>query len=336
MEFGVFDHMDRGDQPLAQQYRDRLNLIEAYDRAGFYGYHLAEHHGTPLGLAPSPNLFLAAVAERSQRLRLGPLVYTMSIYHPLRLLEEICMLDQLSGGRLEIGLGRGISPIEMGFYGVGEDSQAIFQEVRDIVLHGLTRTRLDFKGRYFNFEAVPLEVQPLQTPHPPLWYGAARPDTTVWTAANRINIVTNGPSSAVRAITDQYRIEWQRLGRSTADLPRFGMNRHVVIADSDAEAIAVARPAYRLWFDNLLFLWRQRNMQIPVNFPEDFDDARAAGLCVVGSVTTVRDRLQREIDAAGINYLLCRLAFGNLPLAVSLRSVQLMEREIMPALKEAR
>ncbi|MSR14571.1 MAG: LLM class flavin-dependent oxidoreductase [Gammaproteobacteria bacterium] len=331
MEFGVFDHMDRGDLPVNQQYRDRLALIEAYDRAGFYGYHLAEHHGTPLGLAPSPNMFLAAVAERSHRLRFGPLVYTMSIYHPLRLLEEICMLDQLSGGRLEIGLGRGISPIEMGFYGVGQESQEIYEEVRDIVLQGLTHERLDFRGKYFNFEAVPLVIRPLQTPHPPLWYGVGRPESTRWTAEHRINIVTNGLASAVRAITDQYRAEWSRLGNPAATLPRFGMNRHVVVAESEADAIAAARPAYRLWFDSLLYLWRLRGMQIPLNFPEDFDEARAAGLCVVGSVATVRDRLKREAEAAGINYLLCRFAFGNLPQAMSLQSVALMRREIMPA-----
>jgi alkanesulfonate monooxygenase SsuD/methylene tetrahydromethanopterin reductase-like flavin-dependent oxidoreductase (luciferase family) len=74
MRFGVFDHMDRSVGDLARQYEDRLVLAEAYDRAGFHAYHLAEHHGTPLGLAPSPSVFLAAVAQRTSRLRLGPLV----------------------------------------------------------------------------------------------------------------------------------------------------------------------------------------------------------------------------------------------------------------------
>ena len=93
--------------PLHQQYEERLKLIEAYDRAGFHAYHLAEHHATPLGMAPSPSVFLAAVAQSTKRLRFGPLVYTLSLYHPLRLVEEICMLDQMSGGRLELGIGTG-------------------------------------------------------------------------------------------------------------------------------------------------------------------------------------------------------------------------------------
>src|SRR5580658_7035442 len=111
MLFGVFDHMDRSATELAAQYEDRLTLIEAYDRAGFRGYHIAEHHCTPLGLSPSPSVFLAAASQRTGKIRLGTLVYTLSLYHPLRLLEEICMLDCLTGGRLDVGIGRGISPI---------------------------------------------------------------------------------------------------------------------------------------------------------------------------------------------------------------------------------
>lgn len=118
MKFGIFDHMDDSGAPLGEQYESRLQLIEAYDRGGFYAYHLAEHHGTPLGCAPSPSVFLAAVAERTKKLRFGPLVYLLPLYPPLRLIEEICMLDQMSGGRFELGVGRGVSPIEVGFYGV--------------------------------------------------------------------------------------------------------------------------------------------------------------------------------------------------------------------------
>src|SRR5579863_8603296 len=118
IEFGVFDHLDRTGLSLADYYEDRLKLAEVYDRSGFYGYHLAEHHATPLGMAPSPNVFLSALAQRTRRLRFGPLIYALPLHHPLRLLEEICMLDQLSGGRLDVGFGRGASPIETEIYGV--------------------------------------------------------------------------------------------------------------------------------------------------------------------------------------------------------------------------
>ena len=116
MEFGIFDHLDRTGASLADYYENRLKIVEAYDRAGFYAYHLAEHHATPLGMAPSPSVFLAAVAQRTRRLRFGPMVYAVPLYHPLRLIEEICMLDQMSGGRLELGFGRGASPIELDLF----------------------------------------------------------------------------------------------------------------------------------------------------------------------------------------------------------------------------
>src|SRR6187397_354353 len=117
MEFGIFDHLDRSRSAPADYYEERLAIVEALDRAGFYSYHLAEHHATPLGMAPSPSVFLSAVAQRTKRLRFGPLVYALPLYHPIRLIEEICMLDQMSGGRLDIGFGRGASQIEAAIYG---------------------------------------------------------------------------------------------------------------------------------------------------------------------------------------------------------------------------
>src|SRR5690606_29694411 len=100
MKFGVFDHLDRCGPSLEDYYSDRLRLIEEYDRLGFHAYHVAEHHSTSLGMAPSPSVFLSAVAQRTSRLRFGPMVFALPLYHPLRLIEEICMLDQLSHGRL--------------------------------------------------------------------------------------------------------------------------------------------------------------------------------------------------------------------------------------------
>lgn len=331
MRFGVFDHMDSNGRDLGQQFRDRLELIEAYDSAGFYAYHLAEHHGTPLGLAASPNVFLAAVSQRTKQLRFGPMVYTLSIYHPLRAIEEICMLDQISGGRLELGMGRGISPIEMGFYGVGEESREIYEEVSAIVLLGLRSERLNYTGKYFSFDDVPLVLKPVQRPHPPLWYGVAQPERAAWAVANKMNIITNGPASIVRKTTDRFKAEWANSAFSNEALPQVGMSRHIVIARTEKEAIASAAPAYEKWWASLLHLWHIHNIQIPLNFPKDFEEARSAGHCIVGTADMVRDTLRREIEEAGVNYLLCRIAFGDLTQAASMQTVGLMQAEIMPA-----
>ena len=107
MEFGIFDHVDDSGLPLADHYAARLEMVAAYEQAGFRTYHVAEHHGTPLGHAPSPALWLAAVSQRTTRLRFGPLVFLLPLYHPLRLVEEIAMLDALSGGGWTLAMAAG-------------------------------------------------------------------------------------------------------------------------------------------------------------------------------------------------------------------------------------
>ena len=208
MEFGVFDHLDRYGGPLADYYEDRLRIVEAYDRAGFYAYHLAEHHSTPLGMAPSPSVFLTAVAQRTKRLRFGPLVWAMPLHHPLRLIEEICMLDQLSGGRLEIGFGRGSVPIELEYYGANpDDAQDVYAEAVEVVLKGLTQKVLDFEGKRFSFHDVPMEIEPLQKPHPPIWYGVHMPDSAERAARRNLNVVSLDPPKETRLSIDRYRLD---------------------------------------------------------------------------------------------------------------------------------
>src|SRR5262244_1111955 len=150
MQFGVFDHLDRNDLPLRDYYESRLTIAETYDRLGFYAYHIAEHHGSPLGMAASPSVFLAAVAQRTRRLRFGTLVYALPLYHPLRMIEEICMLDHMSGGRLEIGFGRGSSSPEIAYFGHDPaDAHAIYAEALELTIKGLTERTLTFHGRFF-------------------------------------------------------------------------------------------------------------------------------------------------------------------------------------------
>ena len=111
MEFGIFDHVTRpAGVPLDALYEHRLSLLRRADAAGFRGYHLAEHHGHRLSGTPSQTVFLSAVARETERLRLGLLVACLPLHHPVRLADEVCMLDQLSGGRVDLGVGRGISP----------------------------------------------------------------------------------------------------------------------------------------------------------------------------------------------------------------------------------
>src|SRR5262249_19698185 len=203
MKFWVFGHMDEGGVAVRQQFEARMKLAEAYDRFGFHAYHLAEHHGTPLGMAPSPGLFLAAIAQRTKRLRFGPLVYLLPLYHPIRLIEEICMLDHMSNGRLELGVGRGVSPIEVGFYGVDPAEGPLgLAKAQKVISKGLTSEKLTFNGDYYSFNEVPMVLKPVQRPHPPLWYGVTKPESAYWAALEGAHVVTLSAPGAARTIFD--------------------------------------------------------------------------------------------------------------------------------------
>ena len=335
MKLGVFDHMDRGLAPLDRFFEERLKLVEAYDKAGFYGYHVAEHHATPLGVAPSPGVWLAAIAQRTKRLRFGPLVYLLPLYHPIKLLEEICMLDQLSGGRLLLGVGRGISPIELRYYGLDpEQTPSMYAEALEVILRGMQGGTLTFEGKHYQYRDVPIEIEPFQRPHPPLWYGLGRPDAVPWAAANKVNIVGNLFSEGMRALTDRYRQEWASLGNAPEDMPLMGTGRHVVVAETEREALEVARRGYDKWRASFLKLWIKHVIMPAMHavFPEKFETAQEQGRAVAGTPDQVRDFLLREVKAGGLNYLLCRFAFGDITGDEALHSVNLFVKHVMPDL----
>jgi alkanesulfonate monooxygenase SsuD/methylene tetrahydromethanopterin reductase-like flavin-dependent oxidoreductase (luciferase family) len=332
MEFGIFDHLDRSDLPLAEFYEGRLKLAEAYDRGGFFCYHIAEHHSTPLGLAPSPGVFLSAVAQRTKRLRLGPLVYTLPLYNPLRLIEEICMLDHMSGGRLEIGVGRGISPIEVGLYGLNvEHTPRQFAEALEVILKGLANPTLDHAGEFYRYRNVPLELAPVQRPHPPLWFGGHSLDSAARAARQGGNYVTQDTAKATRPFMDEYCRVWAET-RGAAPRPKLGLARFIVVAETDDEALRLARRAYARWYANFTSLYRRFN-QAPLHerLP-NFDDIRHGGRGVAGSPATVTEMLQAQAAEAGIDYVVGQFAFGDMSLAESQHSIELFATKVMPAL----
>ena len=335
MKFGVFDHMDDSSISVSQQFEDRMKLAEAYDRFDFYAYHLAEHHGTPLGLAPSPGLFMAALAQRTKRLRFGPLVYLLPLYDPLRLIEEICMLDHMSAGRLEIGVGRGVSPIEVGFFGVDPaDGPRQFPEALRVIKQGLTSDVLNFNGEFYRFKDVPMILRPLQKPHPPLWYGVTTPEASVWAAREGANIATLVSALAARNIAERFRAEWSTIGQPADQPPLIGLIRHIVLAESEEEARRVAERAYQRWRRHMELLWVQHGREFPLALPQEFGPLMAAGSAFAGTATGARRYIAEQIKTSSANYFICDIAFGDITLGEATRTVELLGREVMPGFTE--
>jgi len=334
LNFSIFDHLDSDGGPLGRFFEERLRLLELIERSGFHGYHLAEHHSTPLGMASSPSVFLASAIQRTRTIRLGPLVYVLPLYHPLRLYEEICMLDHLSGGRLTVGVGRGGALIEHQRFGVDPaQAPAMYQEAFAVLMRAFETDVLDFEGRFYNYKDYLVQAKPVQRPHPPIWYGAPHADAIAWAAPRSINVVSLGPATRARAISDRYRNEWKRLGRDGSALPGIGITRHIVVAETDDAARAIAAAAYPRWRDAIEFLWRRTNADFVLKdiYPGDFAALERIGHGIAGSPATVREYLVRLREETAVNTVLCQMVFGDMRFDDAARSIDLFGREIIPA-----
>jgi alkanesulfonate monooxygenase SsuD/methylene tetrahydromethanopterin reductase-like flavin-dependent oxidoreductase (luciferase family) len=336
LEFGIFDHLDSDGGALGALLESRLRLVELIEAEGFAGYHLAEHHATPLGMAASPSVFLAAAIGRTRRIRLGPLVYVLPLYHPLRLYEEICMLDHMSGGRLLVGVGRGGALIEHQRYGVDPAvAPAMYHEAFAVLMRAFESDVVNFEGKFYNYKDYVVQMKPVQRPHPPIWYGAPNAEAIAWAAPRGVNVVSLGPGARARAIADRYRQEWKALSRDEAALPKIGITRHIVVADSDADAKRIAAAAYPRWRQAMDWLWRRSGADFVLKeiYPEDFPTLEKIGHGVAGSPATVRDYLARLQQDTGVNYVLCQMTFGDMNFSDASHSIQLFAREVMPAFR---
>ena len=330
MDIGVFDHLDRNDLSLKDFYEDRLRLIELYDRAGFFCYHIAEHHFTPLGLASSPSIFLASVAQRTSTLRFGPLVYTLPMHHPLRLIEEICMLDQMSGGRFQLGVGKGISPLETGYFGIDPDTrQARYLEAFEVLKRGLTSKKLSFSGEYYNFADIPMELEPLQKPFPPLWTGVATKNAAENAARMGASFVTLSTAADTRIMIDAARAVAPQ-GKNL----HMGLGRFVIVAETDEKAVAIARKAYPRWHTHFHYLYHLHG-RTPVfgERPADFDQVKDGGRGIAGSPDTVTRMIREQVSEAGANYFVGQFAFGDLDSQIAASSIDLFAKFVAPKLK---
>jgi alkanesulfonate monooxygenase SsuD/methylene tetrahydromethanopterin reductase-like flavin-dependent oxidoreductase (luciferase family) len=334
LKFGIFDHLDRGGRPLTELYEERLRIAELYDRLGFHIYHLAEHHSTPLGMAPSPSVLLAAIAQRTRRLRFGPLVYLLPLYHPLRLAEEIAMLDHLSRGRLEIGIGRGRSPIELTLYGQNVDTaQSVYEETLAVIELAFKEERLSFKGRHFDFDNVPIELRPRQRPHPPFWYGIGTPDSAEEYGLRGFNAVTLAKAEPAAMLAKRF---YAAGGRGGWQDRRMGICRFIVVAESDRAAEALAARAYPIWYQSFFELfYRYGQKPVQTTWAASFAEMQANGLAFAGAPAGVAKALRAQLELVDANYLVGQFVFGDMSLAEGDKSVTLFAEQVIPELVKA-
>lgn len=334
MEFGIFDHLDNDHLGIADYIEERMKLLELYDLWGFYSWHVAEHHATTLGMAPSPNVILAAAAQRTKKLRFGPMVYALPLYHPMRLAEEIAMIDQMSRGRLDIGFGRGSSPVEICYFGIDpQQTEAIYRRDLPRILDALATGVMKADDLGPDYREAGLTVLPYQKPHPPVWYGVHTTSSAERAARNGWATINLDPLADVVECNNVFRDIWRQT-HGAKPFPLMGLGRFAVVADTDAQANEIARRAYTHWHRGFTHLFRKLGRTMSHPRPETWEGLVAQGRGFAGSPKSMADYLAAELAASKCNYCVIQPAFGDQSIGEMTTSIELFAREVMPALRK--
>ena len=319
LRFGLFDQLENdGSTPIGIQYREHLELARMADEAGFSHWFKSEHHHVPLDIAPSINVFLSAVIQETSNMRISSLVHLLPFYDPMRLYEELCMLDHLSDGRLDVGFGKGISPPEQILWGVPRDEAAArTEEAVDYILSAMKLVAKEglgclfsYDGRYWSATEHPLEISPFQQPHPPLW----RPGTLATAAQMGVSTIIPGPMNSIPENVEAYR-EQQNPEPAGGHTPILSTLRRIVVAPTEAEAVTIAERAWATFDANLTKLFREYDLWPPTMVPSflgDTEKAFATESLVAGSPTQVAEYFERFEQESGLTHVTLCPAFGNI------------------------
>ena len=346
IEFGIFDHVEaQGAKPVGQIYEERIASLKRAEAGGFYAFHLAEHHGHTLSTAPTAAVFLAAVARETTTLKLIPTVVCLPLHNPVRLFEDLAMVDVLSHGRLELGTGKGITPFEHLQFGHEPDEAAErAREIQIMLLRAWETGIISSEGsKYYDFLELRLPFELEQKPYPPLW-----------TAGNVVAAGNGGHNfvfpytmtEEIRAKYDELRAASRRQpGHQNPHVtePRIAQCQGVLIAGTDAEAEAIGREVWAEYQQSLM----RAHGRIPPHRQEAVPDvldnpvAKAqlmldpveTGLLICGTVETVRNYYVEQARRGLANYFIVMLPFGKMTAEQTERTLEAFISEIIPAVR---
>ena len=328
MRFGVFSVVDHYPAELprtsGQFFGELLEQAEAAEQLGFDSFWVAEHHFHEYGAIPSPAVWLAAAAQRTRRIRLGSAVVVLPFRNPLQVAEDYAMVDVLSGGRLNLGVGSGYLRHEFEGFGVRvEDKRERFDEALDVVLRAWTGERFSYDGRFHTVRDVRLNVVPVQRPRPPVWIAVLRNEAAPHVGKRgfpmmMIPYATTERIDELAETVAGFRGAFADAGGDprAASVP-FGL--HAYCADSFERATAEAKPAMDRYVRTRLYA-RQRPYELLVE----------KSLIAFGSPEDVI-RVARRYEQAGLTDFLAITNFGGLEHARVLRSMELLAKHVLPA-----
>ena len=343
--FGLFDHIeDIPGTPTARLFQDRLDLIKMADEGGLAGYYLAEHHGSDLCMAPNQEVFIAAASQVTKNIRLGPMVKLLPLHHPIRILEDMCVADQLTGGRLDFGVGRGVAPIEHFWFGsTWRESKERFEDVLGIICDALATGEISSENsKYYDFPTLPLATKPLQDPIP-FWY----PGRPVTAGRHGMNLVWPGPIDPQTHA--EYVETWHKHKGDTLRVdgpnakPRVGCVMVLAIDDDEEQALDIAKRS----MEGLDRRTHNIHKYDPLVLPEDECEAALGPLRHIashreeamragaGTASQITERLGAVLEMGLSDSIIFQIPSGDMTIDEARRTLDSFITEVKPELETA-
>ena len=338
MEFGTFLLMQSpSGQPAQEVYARGVEMAQAAEDLGFNNMWLAEHHFSTYGYLSRPLTASMHIADKTKRLRVGTGVIVIPLHNPLVVAEEIATVDLLSGGRLDVGLGRGYQKYEFERLGMRlEDSRARWEEAVDILVRALSGESFSYEGEFYNFPETSTFPQPMQKPHPPIWVVGQSPESIAAAVRRGFNVVSGGYGVPIERLMELGRVFRQAVEDiKPTNKPTLGVQRAVYVTEDEGDVPAAVEHAR--WNMRVTLSLRHGNEKVeggraiaePLESEADTETLLDTHL-IIGTPETCVRQVQRLKDEVGIEHLNCSFWFGDMEQDKILRSMELFAKEVMP------
>jgi alkanesulfonate monooxygenase SsuD/methylene tetrahydromethanopterin reductase-like flavin-dependent oxidoreductase (luciferase family) len=325
---------------MAKDWIDNAAELEAL---GYDSLQSIEHHFQADGHQPSPLLALAAAAAVTERIRLATNILLVPLYNPVKLAEDVAVLDQLSGGRVTLGVAPGYVTEEFdGLMVPYEQRFKRFEEALDILQLAWTQETFSYEGTHFQVPETRLSPRPLQDPHPPLWYGVSGPKL-LRRAARRHCVLTASPRHTEDELHEHFATYEAHAAEFAFTPPERPIMRGVFVAETREKAVEIAGPAATHLFRELYgkhsasgerALTNDRGELVADSGTVDFETFK--GRYVVGTPDDAIEQIERLRDELGMTELSCWMQLPGISGEDSLASARLFAREVIPAFKANR
>ncbi len=323
------------DGPVTQFYRKMFEQMEEMDRLEFDHIWVTEHHfGNYGGLIPHPPTFLSAIARTTKRIRLGVAISVLPLHNPLEVAESYAMVDVVSNGRLEFGLGKGSERIEYKRSGVSqEEATGRMKEGTEIIRQAWSDGPVNFRGEFFHYDNVRVLPKPVQRPHPPIWVGCARSeDSFRWAGENGFNLMTlpylYPKLGSLERFTKVYREALAQAGRERAGREILG-KFHIYVSNSLDQAVEEATPYLRNYGN--VHAAADPDRELENVFGRDVASQMAQGFIIAGDPQRCIDAIHQWREQVGLTTMSGTFYFGGMPQELALKNIRLFAERVMPA-----